>query len=228
MSGLEHAALLAAVVILAPIYFLIWWEYKHLQRKMIRLSLFGAIIGPIAAWWYLGDYLHNAIDIGFFGFFLDLLVAFLLIGVTSVTVNVIMNVRSQNTDIEGKRSRYVVAAVVVFGVLLMLTELFEFSSLYSSAIGLLVVASIIWHERKDLMGYSFIGGLALVTFGFICYGALLLLAPAIAAQNATDTATPIPSLLLPMKELLWLFSWGLVGSVLYEWRHGYKFVSRHG
>jgi hypothetical protein len=226
MSGLEHAALLAAVIILGPIYFLIWWEHKDLQRKMIRLSLFGAITGPIAAWWYLGDYLHEGIKIGIFGFFLDLLVAFLLIGVTSVTVNVLANRRSENTDRIGLRSRYVLTAVVVFGVLLTLTELFDFSSLYSSAVGLLVVAGIIWRERNDLISYSLLGGGALLAFGFVCYLALMVLAPTIASDEGINTLASSTST-LPLKELLWLFSWGLVGSVLYEWRHGYKFVQRH-
>lgn len=228
MSGLEHAALFSAVIILLPLYFFIWWEHKDLQRKMTRLSLFGCIIGPVAAWWYLGDYLRSGFDMGVFGFFMDLLVAFLLIGVTSVTVNVLLHKRSKNTDHEGERSRYVLAFVLVFGTLLVLTELFEFSSLLSSALGLLVVALFIWNERRDLMPYSFVGGGALLVFGLIAYMGVKVFLPAFDNYESWDIVPVAPNVTLPLKEWFWLFSWGLVGSVLYEWRHGYHFVSRHG
>lgn len=228
MSGLEHGFLLVAVIILAPLYFLIWWEHKDIQKKMIRMSVFGAPIGPVAEWWYSGDYLHETFPLGMYGFVLDLIVAFLLIGVTAATVNVVMNQKSvNNPSVPGKRTRYVLAFVLIFGALLLFSELLGFLSLSASALGFLILVALIWKERKDLIRPSLVGGFSLLLFGVVCYVALLVLWPAFVQTGEWDTLAEIPSLVLPLKEFFWLFSWGLVGSVLYEWRHGYKFSPRH-
>lgn len=228
MSGLEHGFLLFTVIILAPLYFLIWWEYKDLQKKMMRMSLFGAPIGPVAEWWYSGDYLHETFPLGMYGFVLDLVVAFLLIGVTSATVNVLLNKRSvNNPKIQGMRSRYVLAFVLMLGALLVFSELLGFLSLSASAFGFLILGAIIWKDRKDLIQPSLVGGASLLFFGVICYIALLVLWPAFIETGEWDTVPEIPNFSLPLKEFFWLFSWGIVGSVIYEWRHGYGFSARH-
>jgi hypothetical protein len=228
MSGLEHGFLLAAVIILGPLYFFVWWEYKDLQKKMLRLSLFGAPIGPIAEWWYSGDYLKDTFSLGVYGFFLDLIVAFLLIGITSVTVNVMRNKRSvNNPDVKGKRSRYLLAFVLIFGVLLVFSEFLGFLSLLASALGFLTILILIWKDRKDLIGPSLTGGVSMLGFGIVCYVALLVLWPAFVETGDWDTVAALPNLALPLKEFFWLFTWGMLGSVLYEWRHGYVFSPRH-
>jgi hypothetical protein len=33
---------------------------------------------------------------------------------------------------------------------------------------------------------------------------------------------------IPIEEFLWFGTWGLVGSIIYEWKKGYRFVSLNG
>jgi hypothetical protein len=132
-----------------------------------------------------------------------------------------------NPNVKGERSRYLLAFVLIFGALLVFFEFFGFLSLLASALGFLAILVLIWKDRKDLIGPSLLGGCSVLGFGIVCYVALLVLWPAFVETGEWDTVVALPNLALPLKEFLWLFTWGMLGSVLYEWRHGYVFSPRH-
>ena len=114
--------------------------------------------------------------------------------------------------------------MIAIGLLLVLSSLVGVNSIYASAIAFVVVAGIIWFQRPDLIQASLIGMLAWILLTAVGYHIILLFWPTIFAEWwLWSNISGITILQIPIEEFIWFSTWGLVGSVVYEWKHDFRF-----
>ncbi len=87
-------------------------------------------------------------------------------------------------------------------------------------------ALFIWFSRKDLIKHSLIGGIVFLVIYFISFNLINLLYPNFIEQ--TYNLNNISGILLfkiPLEELLFALSFGLLWSPFYEYEHGEKIAN---
>lgn len=225
MLSLDHTWFIS-ILGLTPIYFLMFWLRKDIRRKMLSLSILGAIAGPVSQYWYLQDYWVPKYTLGKFGFVEDLLFAFFVLGISGGVINILLRVKSTGTSkIREKWLRGILIVAVLIVSLLFFTDLCGLNSIYASMIGFVILTSLIWYQRSDLIKASIVGMIFWVVLTGIGYNVILVFWPTIFQewwiwQNISKTTF----LNIPIEEFLWFGGWGLMGSVIYEWRGNYYFV----
>jgi len=218
-------AYLLSVLALAPLWLFLFWWRPDIRRKMYRFSLGGAIAGPVSQFWYLKDYWHPEYTFSHAPYIEDALFAFLAFGLSAGMLNVLLRLRSVPLEEYGnKRSRYVVAVIVLLGSLFLFTNYLGWNSIYASGVGFLLLAGIIWWQRPDLLKYSLAGGIIWVMGTAVMYNLVLLIWPnMIEDWWLWENISGKTFLNIPLEEFLWFGTWGLAGSVLWEWKHGAVF-----
>jgi hypothetical protein len=223
--SLHYAYLLATLLTLGPFFLLFWWLRPDIHRKMLRLALLGSIAGPISEYWYVQDYWHPEHISYVSGFFEDLIFAGLLVGVTAGLYSVCAHARSVDAGYGDRRSRYVIALCVNMGAFVLFTNLLHLNSIYASVIGFFLLTMIIWYQRSDLMIPSLIGGTIWLIATLVGYSVVLLFWPTLINEWwQWGNISGITLFHIPLEEFMWFTTWGMVGSVIYEWKHGQKFV----
>lgn len=227
MASLEYAYL-PAILLLLPVYLFLYFIRKDIQKKMLRFSLVGAIAGPVSQWWYLKDYWHPVYTLGGFGFLEDLLFAFFVCGITVGIANVFLNVESVPEKTLGDKGiRYIVALALMLGSLLVFTNVFGLNSIYASAVGFMLLALLIWHERPDLFKASLVGAVFWMVLAALAYTVVLSVWPTfISDWWDWKNISGVTFFYIPLEEFLWFGTWGLAGSVILEWKRGLRFVPR--
>jgi hypothetical protein len=227
MLSLSYAYLLATLLF-GILWLVPFVAKKDLRRKMLRASVAGAIAGPISQYWFLKDYWRPEYILGgSFGIIEDLLFSFFIFGFTVAMIHIPFRVKDAPKEDSRRKSGWVYVLALVFQVLafLIFTDFFGINSIYSSAIGLALFALIMWHERPDLIRFSLLGGLGWVVLVLLGYRIILLIWPNfIDTWWAWDNISGIRIFQIPIEEFMWFGTWGLVGSIIYEWRHGFGFV----
>ena len=228
MYSLEHAYLLS-ILGLMPIWAFLFWFSHDSRRKMIRLSILGSFAGPISQYWYLKDYWEPLYTLGAFGFLEDLLFAGLIFGISGGIISFLLRMKSVPQEgLENKIIRYGIAILVLVGSLFLGASVLNMNSIYVSSFGFLVLALIIWRDRPDLFKYSLMGATFWLLLAFVVYSGILLLWPNfIKEQWFLENISKITFSGIPLEEFLWFGSFGLVSVVIYEWKHGWKFVPRN-
>jgi len=228
MLSLRLAYLLSIIGTLGPFYFLFYYFRKNIRQKMRRMSLYGAIAGPLSELWYLKDYWQPTFTLGQLGFIEDMLFGALLAGFSGGLISILFNVDTAATDkFKNKNSRRFIFIGAAVGALLLLTTIFKLNSIYSSVIAFLVITVFIWRERRDLIKYSLAGAGIWVFLAAIGYNIILLFWPTMIRDWwLWQNISRITFLRVPLEEYLWFGSWGLVGSVIFEWKRGYELIAR--
>lgn len=226
MFSLEYAYL-GSILGFGILYLSIFCLRKDVRKKMLTLSVRGMIVGPISQYWYLKDYWRPEYILGKFGIVEDLLFAFLIIGFTGGVVNFLT--RAKSCKIEGlfnSRRRYRVPALILVGSLLFFSTFLGLNSIYASGIGFSIIAALMWRQRPDLIRFSLVGAVIWITLIIIMYNLILIVWPNLIEQWwMWENISGIKILRIPIEEFLWFGTWGLCGSILYEWRHGHGFRS---
>jgi hypothetical protein len=225
MFSLHYAFVLSTLFELGPLFILLWWLRPDVRRKVGRLSLVGSVIGPISEYWYVQDYWHPVHMSSLSGPLEDMLFAGLIIGITVASYSVIGRVVSVDAGYGNKRRRYYTAIAVCLGCLVIFTNLFHLNSIYSSTIAFVFLAGLMWYQRPDLLAPSLLGGVFMCVCALYFYTVILYVWPTLIQdwwqwQNISG----ITFLHIPLEEFMWFTTWGFVVSVIYEWKHGQKFV----
>lgn len=215
-------------LVLSILWVLIFYFRIDLRKKMIRLSLIGAIAGPISQFWYLSDYWRPFNGYGVFSLLADLLFGAFVVSLTGCSYNVLFKTKS---ILSKQKSKYILGIrktifdiLLIIGVLIILTNFFKINSIYSSAIAFLILTVFVWIERHDLIKISLIGAIILFFSTAIGYLVILSFYPNFINETwLLQGISGISILGIPVEEFLWFTTWGLLGAPLYEWGHGYKF-----
>ncbi len=225
--GLEHAYLLS-ILGLIPVYLILFWLRPDSRKKLGSLFLGGAVAGPISQYWYLQDYWHPVYTLGKFGFLEDALFAALVFGISGGVISLFFKTGSvEKTKTYRDWRKIFLAAVLLVSSVFLLTNLLGWNSIYASSVGFLLLIAVIWLERPDFIKISILGSLFWIIFIALYYNLLLSFWPTLIQdwwlwQNISG----ITFLRIPLEEFFWFGTWGLVGSVIYEWVRSLKLERR--
>jgi hypothetical protein len=190
------------------------------------MSWKGAIAGPVSQIWYLKDYWRPEYALKSITLLEDLLFAFLLVGLTGAMANIFLRKESvAGEKPDNKLIRYVIAVAIMLGSLFVFTNLLKLNSIYASGIGFVILALLIWRQRPDLIKPSITVALSFLILIGISYNLIFIFWPNM-IQNFwfLQNISGIIILNIPLEEFLWFGTWGIIGSVLYEWKKGYYFT----
>jgi hypothetical protein len=216
---------LFSILIFGLAWPLFYFLRKDLRKKIITISLAGLIAGPVSQAWYLKDYWHPRYTLGEFGILEDLLFSFLIFGFSATVINIITRTKLVKIpNFKGSFFRSLIPLAILLGSLFIFTDLLGINSIYSSAIGFVILAVFLWSQRRDLIKYSLIEAIFWLFLTVIAYNILLLIWPNFINEWwLWENISGIKIARVPLEEYLWFGAWGLVGSVIYEWLRGYKF-----
>lgn len=223
----------AALAYYTPVLFLFipWLLFflirPDLRKKMIILSITGSVTGPVSQFWYLKDYWQPFKIFTPEGLFIDILFAAFIFSLTCVIYNLFFKMKSISIKKVPKTYfiyRSLIGVIILIGSLVIFTDIIGVNSIYSSAIGFLILTSIIWFERHDLVKISIIGAIFFMIFTFIGYRIILTIWPNFIQEIwLLKNISGILIFGIPLEEFIWFSTWGLVGISLYEWVYSYKF-----
>ena len=212
-----NQAYLIAALIFGAVWLVLFLIRPDLRREILSLSILAGILGPVSEHFYLKDYWQPQY---FFPTSLrieDFLAGFFLGGIAAVGYEVLW--RKKHTCACNLSSNWILPVAAITGIISMvvLFHVFSINSIYSSIISFLLVAGIIYFKRPDLLNVGLGSGLILALTMFLFYLIYQGLFPGIIANWwKLGNISRILILGVPIEELLWGFSWGMVAGPLYE------------
>jgi hypothetical protein len=193
---------------------------------MLVLSLILGMIGPFAELWFIQDYWRPETLFGYAIGIEDILYPFLLGGISSVIYEEIFRKRYKKKRIQKHSWNifFLLLFIIGFLILNLLFFFFDINSIYASIAAYLVMASVIFIYRRDLLSDGIASGVLLGIIFMIEYWILLLIYPNL-FENIwmMNNLSGIKIMGVPLEELVWSFSWGLLAGPMYEFYLGLKF-----
>jgi len=198
---------------------------------MLAMSIAGGIIGPFSEYWYFKDYWNPPMILRPswpFGGLEDVLFGFAIGGIAAAAYEVLLRERLVCPTASKRRQNWVLlvfpAAVVMS--LLILTDIFGLNSIYASSVAFLILFALMVKLRPDLFRDAIFSGLLVMLVMFAIYFFYL---PSFIGRYGRELwqlyGTSGGVLILgrvPLTEMLWGMTWGMVGGPLYEFWRGCK------
>lgn len=210
-----------AYLIGAGIFGVVWLGFflvrPDLRREILTLSMLAGIMGPISEHFYLQDYWQPEYWFPASWRVEDFLAGFFLGGISAVGYEVIWRKKYQCAC--QLRTTWVLPLVAILGLglLVWLFHGLGLNSIYASMIAFVAAAGFMLLFRPELVKPALGSGLVLAGVMFIFYLVYQQLYPGIIEQWwRLEALSGIRLWGVPMEELLWGFSWGLIGGSLYE------------
>lgn len=211
-------AFFVLTVFFAGIWMAAFLLRPDLRRPLLLVSLAIAPLGPVSELWFLRDYWSRetlteafiGIDDALFSFF---------VGGTLFAIYKLLFCTCLYKPPQAARLLYIpaCAALITTLSLLLLTDGLAINSIFSSSLAFWIIAIIIWCQRRDLIAASLISGMLSVALFAVGYIGLEHLFPGTLEHWCLQcNPTHLRVLGINIEELVWDFSWGLVGGVIYE------------
>lgn len=203
------------------IFFLLWIFFfirrKDLRKEMLVMSLLVAPLGPLSEFWYIRDYWKPELFMGGVWGFEDTWFAFSAGGIGGVIYEEIMGRRIIKRHLRRHNWLLGVFAAIALLTLILLNNILRINSIYASSIAFLIPATIIVLTRKDLVWDAILSGIFLSLSAFFSYQIFIFLFPGIIERWwMLHNISGILVARVPLEELLWFFSWGMLIGPLYE------------
>lgn len=225
MLSYQFAYLLLAILLI-PLWLILFIARKDLRHKMLVLSLIIGIIGPFSELWYIQDYWDPGtvfnIPIGIE----SVLYPFLLGGISSVIYEEVFKKRYRKKKDKQHHWNLIFLIIVIIGFISLnvLFFFFRINSIYASATAYLIIASLIFIYRKDLIISGIFSGILLGVIFMVEYWILLSIYPHLFEKIwMMDNLSGIKIMRVPLEELVWSFTWGTIAGIMYEFYLGLKF-----
>ncbi len=199
------------------IWILILLLRKDLRRVICLFSLCIIPLGPISELWFLQDYWRRVTITGFSISIEDLIFSFALGGIV-ISLYPILFRKSIVQSTKYKKHFWMIflTVCVILICMIIFTNFLKINSIFSSSLGFILVTAVIWFFRRDLIKPSICSGIALVIIFFIVYQIMKVFFPFLFLHWCKQcNPTNIKLLGVNIEELVWDFSWGLLGSILY-------------
>jgi hypothetical protein len=213
-------------MLLMPLWLILFIARKDLRHKMLVLSFIIGIIGPFSELWYIQDYWSPGtvfnIPIGIE----SVIYPFLLGGISSVIYEEVFKKRYQKVKKKTHHWNLIFLILILIGFIILniLFFLFNINSIYASAIAYLTIASLIFICRKDLISDGIFSGVLLGIIFMVEYWILLTIYPNLFEKIwMMDNLSGITIVGMPVEELIWSFSWGVLAGPMYEFYFGLRF-----
>lgn len=213
------------------IFGLVWLAFfvarKDLRREMLTLSLLIGVLGPLSEHFYLQDYWSPEYLFPSFLRIEDFLAGFFLGGISAVGYEVIWRKKHQCAC--GLKTNWVLlpAALLGLGSMIFFFHGLGWNSIYASIVSFLITAGLILIVRPELAPAALGSGLTLAVIMFVFYLIYQQIYPGIIQEWwQLKNISGILLFGVPLEELLWGFTWGLIGGSLYEFVAKVKLKSK--
>jgi hypothetical protein len=221
-----HFAYFLLDLCLLPIWFVLFVHRKDLRHKIMLLGLLIGIVAMITEFWYTQDYWHPLTLLKMPFSIEDFLFGFFIGGISSVFYEELFGKRFSNRHT--RSHHWALLFIIFFGiselVLNLLFYYFRVNSIYSSFVAFAMFAFGVIYFRRDLITDAIISGLlcGLVLLG--SYLVLLNVYPGLFIKMwYLNNLSGIFIGKIPIEEILWAFSWGMIAGPMYEFYAGLKF-----
>lgn len=185
-------------------------------------------MGPISEIWFLQDYWQRQTIWSYSINIEDVIFAFAIGGIAFAIYKVFFNLTVETSQSYTQQGWLMIAfPIIILSFLVVFTNFFHVNSIFSSSFSFITIAVLIWFLRPDLIKPSIVSGfLVLFVFVFV-YQIIQLIFPSSLLNWCLEcNPTGIRFLGINLEELIWDFSWGLVGGVIYEAIRGKEFKKR--
>lgn len=216
--------------ILLGIWFIIFIAKPMLRKEMFWVSLFTMPFGLteplfVPEYWNPPSLFNLAARTGFD--IESLIFCFAIGGIAAVLYDAILKIKHKKMikkDIQNKKHRFhkliLVSPIITFLLLYFLTDL---NPIYSASIAMLVGGILTVSCRADLKKNILFGGILFSVFYFVFFLAFNLIYPGLVQEVWNLSAiSGILILGVPLEELLFAFTFGLIWSSIYEYVMWYK------
>lgn len=193
---------------------------------MLFVSAIISILGPISEIWYFADYWHpvtllshSAVNIE------DLVFSFALGGIVFGLYKTAFGLTASEARQYPRRKWFPLLAVTeVLGALIIFSTYLRFNSVVVTVGAFSLLALLIWFKRKDLVGPSILSGLLTTVIFLLIYQVMFKFVSDLGPEWCKE-CNPSGIVLygVNVEELLWDFTWGVVGGVSYEFVSGRGF-----
>ena len=225
---MEKYIYLFGCILLLSIWIFIFLLRKDLRKKMIEISVFGGVFGPIAEIWYFADYWRPPSLMGIAKVSIeDVLFGFAITGICASLYYFIFNKKQKNKTrsisifefLFNPRLILFVAAIIF--LMIILNNLLKINSIFASSFIFLISSFYIMLKRKDLIKVSLTTSLFLPILILPIYHLILnlIITPDFFEKYwlLNNTVWDIKVLgNIPVTELIWYFAAGAFFSILYE------------
>lgn len=216
MADFKSAYLIGGLLF-GAVWLVFFLARQDLRREMLSLSFLAGIMGPISEHFYLKDYWQPQYWLPASLRIEDFLAGFFLGGISAVGYEVVWRKRHECAC--WLSANWILPVVALLGLAFMVF-LFHgagLNSIYSSILSFLAVAAVILFFRRDLISVALGSGMVLAGVMFVFYIIYQgLYSGIISAWWRLENISGILILGVPVEELAWGFSWGMVGGSLYE------------
>jgi len=221
-------AYLIGNLIFGLFWFVLFLLRKDLRREMLTMSLIGGSLFPLALI-YLPDYWNPEYIVD--GLVLgieDFLFAFFIAGIgATIYETLFRKTHSLCACRKMNPKRLISIIIVAITTLLGLTFIFKLNSIYSSYVAFLVIFAYMVYFRRDLFWQAIISGFSVGLIMFVFYQIWIGIYPGIIEHWwKLQNISGILVFGTPLEEILWGFTWGLVGGVIYEFSMGISKISK--
>lgn len=211
-------------LILLGIWFIVFFAGKKCRKKLLIVSLFTMLFGLseplfVPTYWHPPSLFNLAASTGFD--VESLIFSFAVGGIGATLYDLIFRIRHNKMsmkDMHGRRHRYhklaLASPFIAFAILYLVTKL---NPIYSATIALCIGGLATMLCRPDLSMRIIIGGFLFLTIYFIFFLSFNLAYP-YALTNIWNLSSISGILILgiPLEELMFAFSFGLMWSSVYE------------
>lgn len=224
----QYAYLIGNIAILFPIWLILFFYRKDLRNDILLMSIVLGICGPLSELWYLQDYWNPQTFTGTRIGIEDFLFGFFIGGIASVIYKELFNKHISKQKNKNHHLRFIFAfiaiAIFIFNILFYI---FGINSIYASMVVFLSMASLMYYFRRDLFIDGLASGIFLAMIMFLAYLIFLLIFPeAIHKWWFLHNISGVLILGIPIEELFWAFSLGLVAGPAYEFFIGLRILKK--
>jgi hypothetical protein len=207
--------------------FLLFWIIsflfrKDLRHKLLKVSLYGALLGVFADFWFTQDYWCRPTLFGWKFLTLDdILFGFTIVGVSVVIYDVFFRTMSSKKRIYQRDKK---GLITIFSgcivIMLVFGTWLGFQSMEVGSVAFILAVILILYRRKDLVKPCLLSGLLTLLLSLVLY---LFYFNIIAPNYWYEYCICDRTLFVfnfPIHEPIWYLTWGMVGGVLYEFTSG--------
>lgn len=211
LFGVALLAVWTALYVLRP----------DMRVKLMRTSLAGVFAGPLAEFWYFQDYWRPPMFLVLGQITIeDCLVGFCITGIAATIYDVVFRTKLEHGARRYKRT-FIAFFIVGLVLLTLFSRVFTFNSMLVSCIGFLAFAIVIVALRPELWRVSIWSGLLTLAVVLPIYVVLFdFVAPDYWSSYSTAVGFTLPGSSIPILEVAWYFSWGVLAGIGYEFAGG--------
>lgn len=220
-----RTAYLVGALIFGIVWTVIFVWRKDLRREMLVMSFLAGIMGPLSEHFYLKDYWQPKYWFPAYLRIEDFLAGFFLGGIGAVGYELVW--RKKHKCACGLKTNWALPVLAFLGLSLMvfLFHGLGWNSIYASIVSFVILALFLLIFRPEMVKASVGSGLVLALVMLVFYLIYQKIYPGIITEwwNLNNISGVLIAG-VPIEELLWGFSWGMVAGPLYEFSAKVKLV----